>query len=48
MRSCTCCMEEQVVALEGQVAWLAEQGVGILEAGVVQVFLLLSWLLIYV
>ena len=38
----------KVVALDGQVAWLAQQGVVTLEAVAAWVVLLLPWLLIYV
>ena len=41
-------LEGQVVALEGVAAYLAQQGVGMLEVVVVQVVLLLLLLLIYV
>ena len=41
-------LEGQVVAPKEQVAQLAHQGLGMLEAVMVHVIILLSWLLIYV
>ena len=41
-------LDGQAATPEGQSAWLAQKGVGMLETVAVQVVLLLPWLLIYV